>query len=77
MLNEQQIGDIWVLFSDYVDKKQVEAIAERYVDLLADFGTTDRIMQNSMGVDPTLDSAIEYYLDEDSEDSDDVDELEF
>ena len=48
MLNEQQIGDIWVLFSDYIDKKQVETVAERYVELLADFGTTDRIMQSSM-----------------------------
>jgi hypothetical protein len=77
MLTEQQIGDIWVLFSDYIDKKQFEAIAERYVDLLADFGTTDRIMQGSMGVDPILDQAIEYYLDEDSEDVGDSDELEF
>lgn len=78
MLNEQQIGDIWVLFFDYIDKKQIEAVAERYVDLLADFGTTDRVMQGSMGVDPLLDQAIEYYLDEPSEDDDnDVDELEF
>lgn len=78
MLNEQQISDIWVLFSDYIDKKQIEAVAERYVDLLADFGTTDRIMQGSMGVDPILDQAIEYYMDEESnEDDGDIDELEF
>ena len=25
MLNETQIGDIWMLFSDFIDKKQVEA----------------------------------------------------
>jgi len=77
MLNETQIGDIWVLFADYIDKKQLETVAERYVDLLADFGTTDRILQGSMGVDSTLDSAIEYYLDEEDDDADDVDELEF
>ena len=76
MLNETQIGDIWMLFIDYIDKKQIESVAERYVDLLADFGTTDRVMQGAMGVDGTLDSAIEYYLDEDSDD-DEVDELEF
>ena len=61
----------------HIDKKQIEVVAERYVDLLADFGTTDRIMQGSMGVDPILDQAIEYYMDEDSDDADDVDELEF
>ena len=77
MLNETQIGDIWVLFADYIDKKQLETVAERYVDLLADFGTTDRILQGSMGVDSTLDSAIEYYLDEEDDDADDIDELEF
>jgi len=34
-------------------------------------------MQGSMGVDPILDQAIEYYMDEESDDADDVDELEF
>jgi hypothetical protein len=78
MLNEQQIGDIWVFFSEFIEKKQLETAAERYVDLLADFGTTDRVMQGAIGIDPVLDQAIEYYMDEeDFEDEDDVDELEF
>jgi ADP-heptose:LPS heptosyltransferase len=76
MLNDTQIGDIWVLFSEFIDKKQLEAVAERYVELLADFGTPDKTMQHSMGVDPILDQAFEYYLDEPDED-DDVDELDF
>ncbi len=77
MLNESQIGDIWLLFADYVDKKQLEVAAERYVDLLADYGVSDRVMQSAMGVDHTLDQAIEYYLDEDEEDDDDYKELDF
>ena len=79
MLNETQIGDIWMLFADFIDKKQVEAAAERYVDLLADYGVTDRIMQSAQGVDDTLDQAIEYYLeDEDAaDDEDDYRELDF
>lgn len=78
MLNETQIGDIWILFADYIDKKQVEAAAERFVDLLADYGVSDRVLQNATGVDSTLDQAIEYYLDEDEEDEDDdYKELEF
>jgi len=67
MLNETQIGDIWLLFADYIDKKVIDSVAERYVDLLADFGTSDRIMQSATGVDSVLDSAIEYYLDEESD----------
>jgi hypothetical protein len=78
MLNETQIGDIWILFADYIDKKQLEVAAERYVDLLADYGVSDRTLQGATGVDGTLDSAIEYYLDEDEDDSDDdYKELEF
>jgi hypothetical protein len=78
MLNESQIGDIWMLFSDFIEKKQIEAAAERYVDLLADYGVSDRVMQSAMGVDSVLDQAIEYYLDEeDEQDDDDYKELDF
>lgn len=76
MLTETQIADIWILFSEFVDKKNHEAIAERYVDLLADFGTSDRVLEGATGVDSTLDSAIEYYMDEESDEDDDYKELE-
>jgi hypothetical protein len=76
MLNETQIGDVWLLFADYIDKKQLELVAERYVDLLADHGVSDKVLQSATGVDDTLDSAIEYYLDEDAEDED-YKELDF
>lgn len=80
MLNESQIGDIWLLFADYIDKKQLEAAAERYVDLLADYGVSDRTLSAATGVDGTLDSAIDYYLDEDDaddEEDEDYRELDF
>jgi hypothetical protein len=73
MLNETQIGDIWLLFADYIDKKVVDSVAERYVDLLADHGVTDRVMQAATGVDSVLDAAIEYYMDEESEDLEEED----
>jgi hypothetical protein len=76
MLNESQIGDVWLLFADYIDKKQLETAAERFIDLLADYGVSDKALQGATGVDPILDSAIEYYLDEESED-DDYKELDF
>jgi hypothetical protein len=74
MLNESQLGDIWLLFSDFMDKKQVESAAERYVDLLADYGVTDRVLSAATGVDPVLDQAIDYYLDEEEIDADEEDE---
>ena len=77
MLNETQIADVWILFSEFLDKKQVDIAAERYVDLLADYGVTDRILENAMGNDEILDRAIEFYLDDpDSRDDGDYEELE-
>jgi hypothetical protein len=77
MLNETQIGDVWLLFADYIDKKQLELVAERYVDLLADHGVSDKVLQSATGVDDTLDNAIEYYLDEEDDEEDDFKELDF
>ena len=68
-MNENQIADIWLLFKEYADKKAVESLAERYVDLLADHGISDKILKDSLGHDSALDDAIEYYLDQDSEES--------
>ena len=75
MLNETQIGEIWLLFADYIDKKQLDVVAERYVELLVDNGVTDRILQHATGVESNLDQAIEYYLEDDEED--DQEELDF
>jgi len=80
MLNETQVGDIWLNFVEYIDKKQLETVAERYVDLLADFGVPDKVLQAAQGVDEILDQAIGYYLNDDEEieeDDDDYGELEF
>jgi hypothetical protein len=79
MLNEAQIGEVWMLFADYLDKKQIDVVAERYVELLADLGVRDRILQNAIGVDAILDQAISYYLenDEEEDEDDDYKELDF
>ena len=77
MLSETQIGDIWLNFVEYIEKKQLDAVAERYVELLADFGVNDRVLQNATGVDNILDQAIAYYLNDDNEEEDEYGELKF
>jgi hypothetical protein len=73
MLNETQVVDVWLLFSDYIDKKQLEPVAERYVELLADYGIRDKVLQSATGTDATLDQAILYYLEDEEDESDDND----
>lgn len=77
-MNEEHIGDIWMLFREHVDKKAIEALAERYVDLLADHGVADKTIKDAIGFDEQLDTAIEYYLDQDSiEEEDDEDNWDY
>lgn len=75
MLNEEQIADIWNTFKEYIDKKQLDVVAERFVDLLADYGVSDQVFEAAIGIDNDLDDAINYYLeiDTDIEDFDDED----
>jgi len=68
-MNENQIADVWMLFKEYTDKKSQESLAERYIDLLADHGISDKVFRSSIGFDETLDEAIEYYLEQDAEES--------
>ena len=73
-MNEEQIADIWMSFKEYLDKKHVEMAAERFVDLLADYGVSDETFQDCFGTDAVLDGAIKYYLELDDDAEDDYDE---
>jgi hypothetical protein len=66
-VDSDKIVDVWLCVKEYFDKKQIEIAAEKYVDLLADYGVDDIVLKESLGHDEHLDSAIEYYLGEDEE----------
>jgi hypothetical protein len=77
MLNESQIADIWIMFKEYIDKKQLDIVAEKYVDLLADYGVNDETLQETIGTDNYLDNAVNYYLETDYKDSDEDEEEDY
>ena len=70
-MNEEQIADIWMMFKEYLDKKHVDTAAERFVDMLVDYGVSDETLQECFGIDQMLDSAIKYYLEIDNDFYDD------
>lgn len=74
MMKEDQIVEIWTLFKEYIDKKTLDVVAEKYVDMLADYGVPDETLKESLGADAYLDDAISYYLDIDSDDESEWDE---
>jgi len=74
-MNENQIADIWLFFKEYLDRKLIDTVAERYIELLADHGVRDKLLDSSLGYDDTLDEAIHYYLgDEESVEDDEWDD---
>jgi len=74
-MNENQIADIWLFFKEYLDRKVVDTVAERYIELLSDHGVSDKLLESAIGYDDTLDDAIHYYLDDGkADDEDDYDE---
>jgi len=62
-----QIIDTWNLFKEHIDKKHLEIVAERFVDLMADYGVSDDAFKDSLGNCDYLDHAINYYLDIDDD----------
>jgi len=66
-MSEEQLADVWMLFKEYVDGKQVEIAAEKFVDLMADYGVSDQTFKDCLGTDSVLDGAIGYYLEIDAD----------
>lgn len=62
LMTEAQIGDIWLLFAAYLDNKQQYDAAMQFVEMLGEYGVSDRKLQMVMGIDKILDEAIDAYL---------------
>jgi len=68
MIEGSQLVEIWQFFKEYMDRKQsMDIVAEKFVDLMADYGVEDEEFQNALGADDDLDKAIQYYLDVDQD----------
>jgi len=67
-MDESHVTEIWQLFKEYLDKKNIEIAAERFIDLMADYGVGDDTLISALGADPHLDNAINYFLDLDDVD---------
>lgn len=63
MQDASQLIETWQFFKEYIDKKQIETVAEKYVEMCADYGVEDDTFKECMGNDQDLDQAITYYLD--------------
>ena len=73
-MNDLLIVEIWDLFREYADKKQLSVIAEKYLDILSENGVSEQNLENALGHDDDLDEAIKSLLDIGDSDGYDYDE---
>jgi hypothetical protein len=72
-MNELLIVEVWELFREYADKKQLSVIAEKYIDILGENGVSEQNLETALGHDDDLDDAIKAALDIDETNDDDYD----
>ena len=70
MIESRLFTELWEFFKAHADKKQIDVLAEKYIDIMADHGIEDEALQESLGSDEDLDRAINYYLDLDEREED-------
>jgi len=75
-MKDDVIADIWTLVIEHIPEKYRKDVAADFVNTLLDHGIKESVLDSLMGVDPYLDTAIEYATDgEDySEDEDEYNE---
>jgi hypothetical protein len=64
-MKEDLIADLWTVVVEHIPEKQKKDVAADFVNTLIDHGVKDAILDSLLGVDPFLDTAIEYATDGD------------
>ena len=72
-MNEDLIADIWTMIVEKLPEKVRDEAAMEYVNLLLDHGIKESALANLEGIDPHLDTAIEYAIDGEEIESEDDD----
>lgn len=62
-MKEDLIADLWTVVVEHIPEKHRPDVASDFVNTLLDYGIKESILESLMGVDPFLDSAIEYAID--------------
>jgi len=70
-MNEDLIADVWTMIVEKLPEKTRDEAAMEYVNLLLDHGIKESALANLEGIDPHLDTAIEYAIDGEDIESDD------
>jgi hypothetical protein len=76
-MKDDLIADIWTLVIEHIPEKHRKDLAADFVNTLLDYGIKESTLTSLLGVDPYLDTAVEYATDgEENVDEEDEDYYE-
>ena len=70
-MDSNMLADIWNVLSDKIAEKDKADAAQEYINTLLDFDVPESTLESMIGIDTYLDTALEYVLDNESEEEDD------
>ena len=74
-MKEDLIADIWHIVIEHIPEKSRKDVAADFVNTLVNYGIKESVLESLMGVDPYLDTAIEYAIDgEETEEEEDYED---
>ena len=62
-MKDDLIADIWTLVIEHIPEKHRKDLAADFVNTLLDYCIKESTLESLLGVDPYLDTAIEYSID--------------
>ena len=75
-MKEDLIADLWNVVIEHIPEKHKKDVAADFVNTLMDYGVKESTLESLLGIDPYLDDAINYVIDDEEIDSDDKDYYE-
>ena len=63
-MKEDLIADLWNVVIEHIPEKQRSGVASDFINTLLDYGIKDSVLESLQGVDPYLDDAIQYAIDD-------------
>lgn len=70
-MKEDLIADLWSVIVEHIPEKNRADVATDFINTLMDYGIKESTLDSLQGVDPYLDSAIEYVIDGEEIEEDD------